>query len=97
MNELNRSMGLGDAYPFELSQAVRGKLHFVHMVILNYRARSRTRPRGGAAGGARRRRALALLLVAAGRGATILRHVQEHDRPPRSPSHISERWPRCVA
>ena len=23
MNELNRSMGLGDAYPFELSRAVR--------------------------------------------------------------------------
>jgi hypothetical protein len=39
MNELNRSMGLGDAYPFELSQAVRGKLHFVHMVILNFRDR----------------------------------------------------------
>jgi hypothetical protein len=39
MNELNRSMGLGDAYPFELSRAVRGKLHFVHMVILNFRDR----------------------------------------------------------
>ena len=39
MNELNRSMGLGDAYPFELSRAVRGKLHFVHMVILNFQDR----------------------------------------------------------
>jgi hypothetical protein len=41
MNELNRSMGLSDAYPFDLSQAVRGKLHFVHMVILNFRGRAR--------------------------------------------------------
>lgn len=40
MNELNRSMGLGDAYPFELTQAVRGKLHFVHMAILDFRGRS---------------------------------------------------------
>jgi hypothetical protein len=48
MNELNRSMGLGDAYPFELSQAVRGKLHFVHMVILNFRARARGRDNGEA-------------------------------------------------
>ena len=37
VNELNRSMGLSDAYPFELSRVVRGKLHFVHMVILNFR------------------------------------------------------------
>jgi hypothetical protein len=37
INELNRSMGLNDAYPFELSPAVRGKLHFVHMAILNFR------------------------------------------------------------
>jgi hypothetical protein len=40
MNELNRSMGLGDAYPFELSQAVQGKLHFVHMAILSFRHRT---------------------------------------------------------
>ncbi|WP_342736272.1 putative zinc-binding metallopeptidase [Bradyrhizobium sp. B117] len=37
MNELNRSMGLSDAYPFDLSLAVRGKLHFVHMSILTFR------------------------------------------------------------
>jgi len=37
MNELNRSMGLGDAYPFDLSPAVKGKLHFVHMAILTFR------------------------------------------------------------
>ena len=37
MNELNRSMGLSDAYPFELTPAVRGKLHFVHMAILKAR------------------------------------------------------------
>ena len=40
MNELNRSMGLGDAYPFELPQAVRGKLHFVHMAILGFKQRT---------------------------------------------------------
>lgn len=34
MNELNRSMGMSDAYPFHLTQAVRGKLHFVHLAIL---------------------------------------------------------------
>lgn len=37
INELNRSMGLNDAYPFQLTPAVRGKLHFVHMAILNFR------------------------------------------------------------
>jgi hypothetical protein len=41
MNELNRSMGLGDAYPFALPQAVRGKLHFVHMAILGFKSRTR--------------------------------------------------------
>jgi hypothetical protein len=40
MNQLNRSMGLSDAYPFDLSPAVRGKLHFVHMAILNFRYRA---------------------------------------------------------
>ena len=37
INELNRSMGQNDAYPFRLTQAVRGKLHFVHMTILKFR------------------------------------------------------------
>jgi hypothetical protein len=37
INELNRSMGLNDAYPFQLSPVVRGKLHFVHMAMLNFR------------------------------------------------------------
>jgi hypothetical protein len=37
INELNRSLGLGDAYPFELSQAVKGKLHLVHMAIGRFR------------------------------------------------------------
>lgn len=37
INELNRSMGMNDAYPFELTPAVKGKLHFVHMAILNFR------------------------------------------------------------
>jgi hypothetical protein len=40
LNELNRSLGLGDAYPFELSGAVSGKLHFVHMAIQGHRARA---------------------------------------------------------
>jgi hypothetical protein len=39
INELNRSMGLNDAYPFQLTPTVRGKLHFVHMAILNFRQR----------------------------------------------------------
>lgn len=43
MNELNRSMGLGDAYPFELSSAIRGKLHLVHMAILSFRNEERQR------------------------------------------------------
>ncbi|WP_371420944.1 putative zinc-binding metallopeptidase [Tardiphaga sp.] len=38
MNELNRSMGMSDAYPFHLTQAVRGKLHFVHLAILKTRS-----------------------------------------------------------
>ena len=40
INELNRSMGLNDAYPFQLTPAVRGKLHLVHMAILNFRQAS---------------------------------------------------------
>jgi hypothetical protein len=39
MNELDRSMSLGDAYLFDLTPAVRAKLHFVHMAIYNYRNR----------------------------------------------------------
>jgi hypothetical protein len=37
LNELNRSLGLGDAYPFQLSDVAYGKLHFVHMAIHHYR------------------------------------------------------------
>ena len=37
INELNRSLGQGDAYPFELTQAVVGKLHLVHMAIQQFR------------------------------------------------------------
>jgi hypothetical protein len=40
MNELNRSMGLSDAYPFDLPGAVKGKLHFVHMAILEHRRKA---------------------------------------------------------
>jgi len=35
LNELNRSLGLGDAYPFQLSSVAIGKLHFIHMAIQN--------------------------------------------------------------
>ncbi|MBB1415936.1 putative zinc-binding metallopeptidase [Pseudoalteromonas sp. SG44-1] len=35
LNSLNRSMGLADAYPFVLTQAVRTKLSFVHHAIHN--------------------------------------------------------------
>jgi hypothetical protein len=37
INELNCSLGLGDAYPFELAPAVIGKLHLVHMAIGHFR------------------------------------------------------------
>jgi hypothetical protein len=37
LNELNRSVGQSDAYPFELSPIVNGKLHFVHMAIASHR------------------------------------------------------------
>jgi hypothetical protein len=43
MNELNRSMGLGDAYPFDLPPAVKGKLHFVHMAMQTFRRDARKR------------------------------------------------------
>jgi hypothetical protein len=43
MNELNRSLGLGAAYPFELSGVMVGKLHFVHMAIQNYASRHTAR------------------------------------------------------
>ena len=33
LNDLNRSMGVQDAYPFVLSPAVHDKLRFVHDVI----------------------------------------------------------------
>jgi hypothetical protein len=37
INELNRSLGLSDAYPFELTAAIIGKLHVVHMAIEHFR------------------------------------------------------------
>jgi hypothetical protein len=45
LNELNRSLGLGDAYPFELSSTVLGKLHLVHMAIHNHLNRAKAKPR----------------------------------------------------
>ena len=41
VNEINRSMGQPDMYPFVLSEEVKGKLHFIHMIVArNARARS---------------------------------------------------------
>jgi hypothetical protein len=37
INELNRSLGMSDAYPFDISPAVKGKLHLVHMAIGAFR------------------------------------------------------------
>ena len=34
LNELNRSMGVLDAYPFVLTPGVVGKLHVVHMIVM---------------------------------------------------------------
>jgi hypothetical protein len=41
INELNRSLGMSDAYPFDISPAVRGKLHLVHMAISAFRDQQR--------------------------------------------------------
>jgi hypothetical protein len=41
INELNRSLGMSDAYPFDISPAVNGKLHLVHMAISAFREQQR--------------------------------------------------------
>ncbi|WP_245475024.1 putative zinc-binding metallopeptidase [Bradyrhizobium sp. Leo121] len=46
INRLNRSLGLADAYPFEISPAVKGKLHLVHMAISAFRNRQESRAAG---------------------------------------------------
>ncbi|WP_349509889.1 putative zinc-binding metallopeptidase [Bradyrhizobium sp. Gha] len=46
MNRLNRSLGLADAYPFDISPAVKGKLHLVHMSISAFRNRHVSRATG---------------------------------------------------
>lgn len=33
LNELSRSMGLADFYPFVLSREAIRKLHFIHLVV----------------------------------------------------------------
>lgn len=40
INVLNRSLGLPEAYPFDISPAVKGKLHLVHMALVAFRDRS---------------------------------------------------------
>ncbi|MBW7970390.1 putative zinc-binding metallopeptidase [Bradyrhizobium sp. BR 10289] len=42
INELNRSLGMSDAYPFDISPAVKGKLHLVHMAISAFREHRQT-------------------------------------------------------
>jgi hypothetical protein len=41
LNELNRSSGLGDAYPFVLNDRVAGKLRFVHEIVRQLALRTR--------------------------------------------------------
>ena len=36
VNEINRSMGVSDVYPFLLTPATIGKLHFVHIVVARF-------------------------------------------------------------
>ena len=43
LNELSRSMGVHDMYPFVLNQSVLTKLHFIHCVVREARAASRAR------------------------------------------------------
>jgi hypothetical protein len=42
LNELNRSLGMSDAYPFDISPAVKGKLHLVHMAISAFREQQKS-------------------------------------------------------
>jgi hypothetical protein len=42
LNELSRSMGQPDYYPFVLPRAAVGKLQFIHQVITEQRQRSQT-------------------------------------------------------
>jgi hypothetical protein len=46
INRLNRSLGLADAYPFDISPAVKGKLHLVHMSISAFRNRKESKETG---------------------------------------------------
>jgi hypothetical protein len=41
INELNRSLGMSDAHLFDISPAVKGKLHLVHMAISAFRDQQR--------------------------------------------------------
>jgi hypothetical protein len=45
LNDLNRSMGVKDAYPFILTPAVHAKLQFVHDLIHSAQRHERERPR----------------------------------------------------
>ena len=49
LNDLNRSMGVKDAYPFVVSPTVHGKLRFVHELVRDQQSeRARARPRPAA-------------------------------------------------
>lgn len=43
LNALNRSMGLGDAYPFTLSNGVLDKLRFIHRTLMKVALKPETR------------------------------------------------------
>ena len=47
LNSLNRSMGIGDAYPFVLSDRAVQKLRFVHRVVQGTKSKPDQRPRAG--------------------------------------------------
>jgi hypothetical protein len=48
LNDLNRSMGIKDAYPFVVSPTVHTKLRFVHELVQAQRKSARPRARAGA-------------------------------------------------
>ena len=48
LNDLNRSMGIKDAYPFVVSPAVHEKLRFVHELVQATQRRERPRVRSAA-------------------------------------------------
>ena len=52
LNELSRSMGIPDFYPFVLNRKVVAKLHFIHCVVREARAAHRARQKANQTGAA---------------------------------------------